>query len=44
MASVDVKTQKGGSAGKATLDSSGLSLVSGDSMADAAEKVVKTVD
>ncbi len=30
-------------AGKATLDSSGLSLVSGDSMADAAEKVVKTV-
>ncbi len=30
-------------AGKATLEGSGLSLVSGDSMADAAEKVVKTV-
>ena len=30
-------------AGKATLASSGLKLVSGDSMADAAQKIVKLV-
>ena len=31
-------------AGKKTLDASGLSLVSGDSMADAAQKIVNLVD